>query len=78
MINDEFWIRNYEVENKLAELRRERGLSQRELGDILGLSASAISTIERGAAIPTIRLANVLALFFEVPVDEIFIFRRKQ
>ena len=75
---DFYWIRNYQVDNNIAELRRKAGLSQEELGEALGLSRNAISSIERGAAYPTIRLAFVIAKYFDEPVEDIFTLRSKQ
>ena len=78
MENDKFWIRNYVVDNKIAELRRAVGISQQYFADAIGLSRNAISLIERGAAYPTIRLAFVIAMYFGKTIDEIFTLRRKQ
>ena len=75
---DFYWIRNYQVDNNIAELRHKAGLSQQELGDALGLSRNAIASIERGAAYPTIRLAFVLAKYFDESVEEIFTLRSKE
>lgn len=71
-MNDKHWIRKYDVINSIADLRLERGLSQERLGQAIGLSRNAISSIETGAAYPTIRTAFVLADFFGKKVDEIF------
>ena len=39
---------------RVYELRKKRGLSQKELGEAVGLSHKAISTIESGARSTTI------------------------
>ena len=45
------------------------GLSQKELGEVLGLSQNAISTIESGSRGTTIEKLVLLAEFFHVSTD---------
>jgi transcriptional regulator with XRE-family HTH domain len=54
---------------RLKELRKERGLTQQELADRLGLKRAALGAYEEGRAEP--RLINVVAIadFFGVSVD---------
>ena len=62
----------------LRELRQQRGLSLRALGELSELSANAISLIERGATSPSVstlhRLATALGVhisyFFTEPIEE--------
>ena len=77
-MDDKFWIRNYEVENKIAELRKAKGLTQEELADILGYSIYCLRAIERGAAQPTIRSAYVFCEFFNKKLEEIFILKKRE
>ena len=60
------------VENKVQELRKQRGLSQEELAAILGVVADYISMIERGKRSPGFALAKKIADFFDMTIDEIF------
>ena len=53
----------------LYELRKQRGLSQKELGAAVGLSHKAISTIESGLRATTIEKLVLLADFFGVSTD---------
>ncbi len=55
--------------NRLRELRKQRGLSMRELGDALGLSESTVSLYENGRRRPSHELLCRLADFFGVSVD---------
>jgi putative transcriptional regulator len=57
---------------KLAELRKKKGLTQKELADILGVSESTISMYETGDRIPSLFKAKKMAKFFNVKVEEIF------
>ncbi len=51
------------------ELRRKKGMTQRELGEVLGLTHKSISTIESGSRSTTIEKLILLAKFFEVSTD---------
>lgn len=54
---------------RVFELRKQRGLTQRELGEIVGLSHKSISTIESGLTSTTIEKLILLAKFFGVSTD---------
>ena len=77
-MDNEFWIRNYEVENKIAELRKEKGLTREELADILGYSIYCLRAIERGDAYPTIKSAYMFCKFFNKRLDEVFILKKNR
>lgn len=54
---------------KIAELRKERGLTQQELGDILSVSYQTVSKWENGVTLPDITVLPMLSEFFQVSVD---------
>jgi len=56
---------------KLKSLRRERGLTQEELAEVLGVSFQAVSKWETNAAAPDISLFSVLANYYGVTTDEL-------
>jgi putative transcriptional regulator len=58
----------------LEELRKSRGLRQEELADILSVSRQTIGSLENGRYNPSILLAFKISSFFEMPIDEIFIY----
>lgn len=60
------------VENRLAELRALRGLSQAALADVLGTSRQTIISIERGRFDPSLPLAFKIARHFETTIEEVF------
>lgn len=53
-------------DNLILRLRKEKGLTQQQLGDVLGVSAKAVSKWETGAGLPDIALVTALADFFGV------------
>ncbi len=54
---------------QLKNLRVQRGLQQSQVGEAVGVSASAIGAYERGQREPTLSLLSALADFFAVPAD---------
>ena len=62
--------------NKVKELRENSRLTQKELGEKVGVSRQAINAIETGKFDPSIWLAYDLAKLFGVTLEEIFDFER--
>jgi len=62
------------VKNRLEELRKRQGLQQETLADILQVSRQTISSLENGRYNPSILLAIKIARYFQVPVEEIFLY----
>ena len=54
---------------RVKELRKQKRLSQTELGEVLGLTHKSISTIESGVRGTTIEKLILLAKFFNVSTD---------
>ncbi len=61
------------MENKLAQVRREKKIGQGYLVDMLGVSRQTISSIENGRCTPSLELALDLANLLELPLEELFI-----
>ena len=62
------------MQNKVRELRDTRGLTQKELGEQVGVSRQAINAIETGKFDPSIWLAYDLSRFFGVSIETLFVF----
>ena len=60
-----------EFNEKLQELRKQKGLTQEELAEKLYVSRTAISKWESGRGYPNIDSLKALAKFFSVTVDEL-------
>ena len=60
------------MENCVRHLRTERGLSQAELANGLGVSRQTVISIENGRYSPSLPLAFRIARFFGSTVDEVF------
>lgn len=63
------------MENRLEELRRERGIKQEDLAQELGVSRQTISSLEKGRYNPSILLAFKIARRFGVQIEDVFIYR---
>lgn len=62
--------------NRIKELREKLGLTQKELGEKVGVSRQAINAIETGKFDPSIWLAYDLAKYFGSSIEELFDFER--
>lgn len=60
---------NLQIANRLLQLRKERGLSQEELADQLGISRQAVSKWERAEASPDTDNLICLAKLYNVSLD---------
>ena len=59
------------IGRKIAELRKNRNMTQLELADKMGISFQAVSNWERGNSMPDISKLPELAGLFEVTIDEL-------
>ena len=60
------------MKNLVAQLRKERGLSQEELGRLLGVSRQTIISIEKERFDPSLPLAFAISRAFKLPLERIF------
>jgi len=65
------------LKNNLEKIRKNKGLSQEELADILEVSRQTIWSLENGKYNPSIILAFKIAKFFETSIENIFIYEEK-
>jgi len=52
----------YEIKSELIRIRLEKGLSQKELAELIGTKQSAISRLENGSYNPSIEFLNKIAI----------------
>lgn len=60
------------IRNRIVVLRAERGLSQREVADQLGVSRQTIISLEKNRYNPSLKLAFDIALLFDVDLHDVF------
>ncbi len=62
------------MNNRIEEIRKQKGINQDELAKNLGVSRQTISSLERGRYNPSITLAYKIAKLFELSIEDVFIF----
>lgn len=58
--------------NRIATLRRERGLTRKQVAEQLDIHLSTLTAIEEGSYLPGLRLALRMSKLFDLPVEAIF------
>lgn len=61
------------MKNRLKALRGERGWSQQDLADRLGVSRQSVNAIETSRYDPSLPLAFRIADLFAIPIEDIFL-----
>ena len=73
-----FICRRCDVKNKIAVLRKERGLTQQALAEELKVSRQTVISLENGRYNPSIRLAFDIAQVFGCIIEEVFLFEEDE
>lgn len=62
------------MKNRLEELRKARGVKQEDLAAALEVSRQTIGSLENGRYNPSILLAFKIARYFDMSIEQIFIY----
>ncbi len=62
------------LKNNLKELRTEKGVSQAQLAETVGVSRNTISSIETGQFSPTAKLALIICIALDKKFEDVFYF----
>ena len=62
------------MKNKIEEIRKGKGIKQEDFAKLMGVSRQTISSLETGKYNPSIFLAYKIAKYFEMTIEEVFIF----
>lgn len=62
------------LKNRLEEIRKQHGMKQEELAEVLEVSRQTIGSLENGRYNPSILLAFKIARYFNMSIEEIFIY----
>jgi putative transcriptional regulator len=71
------YLREVAVKNKLEEIRKQRSITQDELAAALEVSRQTICSLENGRYNPSIILAFKVARYFEMSIEEIFVYEEE-
>ena len=66
------------MNNRLEEIRKERGIRQEELAEALSVSRQTIGSLENGRYNPSIILAFKIARYFGMAIEDIFIYEGEE
>lgn len=64
--------KNKKLSNKIAVLRAEHELTQKELAEKVGVSRQTIISIEKNRYTPSLTLAFDIANVFDVEIEKVF------
>ena len=62
------------MKNRIEAIRKEKGIRQEDFAKALGVSRQTISSLETGRYNPSILLAYKIARYFELQIEDVFIF----
>ena len=71
-------MNDYKFGNYLCEKRTAAGLTQEQVGMLVGVTAKAVSKWENGKSKPTTNALRKLARLFEVPIDRLLQMREEK
>jgi putative transcriptional regulator len=62
------------VKNRIEAIRKEKGIRQEEFAKAMAVSRQTISSLENGRYNPSIMLAYKIAKYFDMTIEDVFIF----
>ena len=65
------------MKNKIESIRKDQGILQEDFAKAMGVSRQTISSLENGRYNPSILLAHKIASFFDMAIEEVFIFEEE-
>ena len=66
------------LKNRLEEIRKQRGIRQEDLASVLEVSRQTIGSLENGRYNPSIILAFKIARYFDMRIEDIFIYEEEE
>ena len=63
------------VINNVAQLRKEKGITQEAFADSINVSRQTVIAIEKGNYIPSLLLGLKIAMYFKKSVEKVFIYK---
>lgn len=62
------------MKNRIEEIRKDKGIRQEDFARALRVSRQTISSLETGRYNPSIQLAYKIARYFDLTIEEVFLF----
>ena len=73
-----YLVRRDDMENRIAELRKARRISQAELAEAVAVTRQTIISLESGRYNASLLLAHRIAKYFETTIEDIFLFEEEK
>ena len=64
--------------NRIAELRKERRISQAELADEVDVTRQTLISLENGRYTASLLLAHRISKYFGLTIEEVFLFEEDE
>lgn len=65
------------MKNRIRELRKERGVTQEELAVAMAVTRQTIISLENGRYNASLQLAHRIAVYFDMKIEDVFIFEEE-
>lgn len=65
------------MDTRIQQLRKQNKITQEELADAVGVTRQTIISLENGKYNASLQLAYRIARFFEMHIEDIFIFEEE-
>lgn len=65
------------MNNRISELRKARRMTQQELADALMVTRQTVISLENGRYNASLLLAHKIAVYFNLTIEEIFLFEEE-
>lgn len=66
------------MKTRIAQLRKERKMSQEELAHAVGVTRQTITSLEVGKYTASLLLAHKIATFFGLSIEDVFLFEEEE
>ena len=66
------------IKNRIRALRSDHGMTQEQLGEIIGVSRQSVIAIETMKYNPSLELAFKIAKAFHMKIEDVFLFEEKE
>ena len=63
--------------NRIAQLRKDRGISQAELAEAVDVTRQTIISLEGGRYNASLLLAHKIARYFDLTIEDVFLFEEE-
>lgn len=65
------------MDNRISALRRDRRVTQKELGRAVGVTRQTIISLENGRYNASLQLAHRIAQYFGLTIEDVFLFEEE-